>query len=468
MSIFKAYDIRGVFGEELTAGLVRRIGRGMSTMLRERLGGDEAPVVVVGGDIRNSTEIVRAELVNGLTAGGCKVIDIGTVPTPVYYYACRLIDPDAAAMITASHNPPEFNGLKVALDRDPITPEKIQALADVVEDGRFVDGSGSVTERDVWDGYHRWLAEEFPDGFALKVVADAGNGAWSSHVGDVLRRLGFEVVELFCEPDGNFPNRPSDPSKVQSISALREKVRETGADIGVAFDGDGDRACFVDENGEAIDKDKILVALAREVLAGCDDPAKECVVHDSICSLLVADAIRSMGARPVIERVGYTFIRRRVLQENALFGGELSGHFFYRKLNANDDGMYSFLRCARMIGGAGKPLSTILEDIPTANATPALRVPCSQDEGEAILDAIAAQADDACDVSRMDGVRVDYPDGWGLARMSATEPKITLRFEARQPDGLRPVIERFLAPAPKLLAKVIDELDAEMELSGRE
>jgi len=467
VSIFKAYDIRGVFGEELTAEVVCRIGRGMSTMVRERLGGEKAPVVVVGGDIRNSTGIVRAELVKGLTAGGCEVIDIGTVPTPVYYYACRLIDPDAAAMITASHNPPEFNGLKVALSREPITPEQIQALADVVEAGRFVDGSGSITRRDVWDGYNRWLAEEFPGGFDLKVVTDAGNGAWSSRVGEVLGRLGFEVVELFCQPDGSFPNRPSDPSKEQNIGALREKVRETGADIGVAFDGDGDRACFVDENGEPVDKDKILMALARDALAGCDEPAKECVVHDSICSLLVAEAIRSMGARAIMERVGYTFIRERVLQENALFGGELSGHFFYRKLNANDDGMYAFLRCARMIGRAGKPLSDILADIPAANATPALRLQCNQDHGEAILDAIAAQADDACEVSLMDGVRVDYPDGWGLARMSMTEPKITLRFEARQPDGLRPVIERFLAPVPKVLARVIDDLERWTGQRGR-
>jgi phosphomannomutase/phosphoglucomutase len=453
LSIFKAYDIRGVWGKELTDEVVYRIGRGLSTMLRVQAA---QPAVAVGGDVRMSTQAVRSALHKGLVDGGCRVTDIGVVPTPVLYSAVRELAPHAAAMITASHNPPEFNGLKLTLGREPLSPEG--ELREIVERGQFVDGKGSIRRHDAWAGYHRFLAEQFPERFNLKVAADAGNGAWSSEVVDTLHRLGFDVVPLFCEPDGTFPNRPPDPSKAKNISALRETVERTHAAIGVAFDGDGDRAVFVDDHGEPVDRDKIIVALSRDALADCADPANESVVYDASCSMLVPQAIRELGARPVMERVGYTFIRQRVVSENALFGAEWSGHFFYRQLDANDDGMYSFLRCARMVQRAGRPLSQILGAMPSPATTPVLRIPCGEHEGKDAIEAIANRAAGRYEVLRIDGVRVDYPDGWGLARMSATEPVISLRFEATTPQRLRPVIEEFLAPAPGLLAKTLTEL----------
>ena len=500
MSVFKACDIRGTYPDELDEGLFAQLGRAVGTVLRERA---DAPSVLVAGDVRRSTPVLRAALIDGLAAAGCCVADLGLVPTPVAYFAARRLRPDGLAIVTASHNPAADNGLKLCLGPLPITVAEMAHVEATLASGQFATGRGSVAPLAVEDDYLAWLAAEAAPGDGLKFVLDCGNGGYSALAPRLLRRLGYNVVELFCTPDGAFPNRAPNPSVPGNLGALREAVPAAGAAFGAALDGDGDRMAIVDDTGRPLTGDQAIILLARHVCSAAFCPVRSAafrpyegeegkirpegrttnreirpggrttnkVVCDIKCSKAVLDAVAACGATPLLERSGHTFIKTRMIREQARFGGEFSGHFFYRELDGGDDGLYSVVRLAELVQGAAQPVSAAVEAFPRYATTPDIRLRYDAPDGPQRLDQIAAAAEAASpaeagfgareargEVTRLDGVRVEYPDGWGLARCSVTEPLLTLRFEAYEGSPRR-IAERFLAPVPDLRDSVLEKLD---------
>ena len=437
MSIFKACDIRGVYGRELTDETVYGIGRAVGTMLGRKS-------VVVGGDVRVSTPSLKSALIGGLVESGALVIDIGIVPTPAFYFAKRHLDADAGVMVTASHNPPEFNGLKLALGPLPITAEELQRIRDLSEKGEFTSGTGGVREADIIPSYLSFIQHTAPRPAGMqssKIIVDCGNGCYSRIAPDVFRRFGYHVEELFCAPDGTFPSRGPDSAVAENLTELRSGMRGGDSILGIAFDGDGDRVSFVDELGRFLSSDKAIVILSRHILA---DNTEQKVIYDLKCSSVVSEAISRAGGIPVPERSGHAFIKTRMIAEDAIFGAELSGHYFYRELGGGDDGLYSALLMAGMLTGSGMSLAELADEVPEYATTPDIRVPYEGDRHEVIERIASAFPPDA--VSRLDGVKVVFPDGWALARVSVTEPVITLRFEATDEAGLHRIMKDFLAP----------------------
>jgi len=449
MSIFKACDIRGAYPTELAEPLYADLGRAIGTMLR---GQADRPSLVVAGDVRTSTPALKAALIEGLAAAGCCVTDLGIAPTPLAYFAARRLRPDGLAIVTASHNPPGDNGLKLMLGPLPITLEQMGRVEQTLAARRFATGSGSVTERSLEADYVEWLCASAAPGDGLKLVLDCGNGAYSALAPRVLRRLGYTLVELFCTPDGTFPNRSPNPSVPEHLTALRGAVPHAGAALGVALDGDGDRVAVVDDAGRALTGDQSIMLLAGHTVGRGD-----AVVLDLKCSKAVADVVAACGAVPLLERSGHTFLKTRMSAENARFGGEVSGHFFYRELEGSDDGLYSILRLAELARTSDRPVSALVNALPHYAITPDIRVRYKATDGAQRLEQLASAA--TGDLLRLDGVRVAYPDGWALARCSVTEPLLTFRFEAYE-GRPRTIAERFLAPTPDLLRAVLARLDA--------
>ncbi len=456
MGIFKACDIRGRYPDDLNDALYGDLGRAIATILARRTA---TPRVLVAGDLRVSTPNLRAALIEGLVAGGCRVLDLGLAPTPVAYFAARRLRADGLAIVTASHNPPAFNGLKLCLGPMPITPEELAEVQRLVAERRFTTAAspGGVEPVRVQDDYVRWLCADAEPGRGLRVVLDCGNGSFSDLAPAILRKLDYQVVELFCEPDGRFPNRPPNPALPENLGALRKAVVEAGAAAGLAFDGDGDRLALVDERGRSLTGDEAIILLARHTLGTQAEGEK--VVCDIKCSRAVLDAVAATGAEPLLEKSGHAFIKTRMITERARFGGELSGHFFYRELAGGDDALFSALRVCELIRQAGSALSDLVDAMPHYHTSPDIRIPYDAPDGPARLEQLAAAADGR--IVRLDGVRVEYPDGWALARCSVTEPLLTFRFESYDGSPLS-IAERFLAPAPDLREAVVARL-AELE-----
>ena len=419
MSIYKDCDIRGVYPGEIDENAAYAVGRALATL-------HPGARLAVGGDVRLSTPALKAALIRGLADSGATVLDIGAIPTPALYFALGRLDVAGGATVTASHNPPKYNGIKFMFGGAPVTREDMDRVEACVKAGRFLDRRGAAMVRPILGDYMDALAGRFSAPKRLKIVVDAGNGAMSEVAPQVLRRCGYEVVELFCAPDGRFPNRDPNPAEYSHLGAVCERVREVGADFGVAFDGDGDRAVFIDETGTAVMNEKSLVLFIRRLLKDRPGP----VVYDQKSSSAIKRATLAMGGQPVPERSGHAFIKRRFLQVGAAIAGEVSGHFFFGELGY-DDGLFAALTMAELIAQAGRPLSALTADIVCPPITPDIRVHCpyaSQQDWLDRVEALAAGRD--CAVSRLDGVRLEFPDGWLLLRKSVTAEQVTLRAEA--------------------------------------
>ena len=442
MTIFHACDIRGKAETELPTTMVRKIARALGVKLAGRQ-------VVVGGDIRLSTPRLQQSIVAGLAESGCKVIDIGTVATPVFYYAIKATQSDGGVMVTASHNPAEYNGFKFVFGQEPVSEAEIAEIAALVEADAGTVGAGSVQTLPVIEQYLAATAAQAAKG-RLRVVLDAGNGATSNIAPDLYRRLGYDVVELHCQSDGRFPHRPPNPALAENLLVLGEQVRACSADLGIGFDGDGDRVGVVDENGQPVNNDDILVLLARSYL----EQTKGTIIYDAKCSMVVPEEIIKAGGTPVMARAGHTFSKAAFLREKALFAGEISGHFFFRELGY-DDGMFAGLKICEFIDRHGS-LSSLIANIPRYLITPDIRVPYLGPDKEEILDA-AAQALAQYSVNRIDGVRVEFADGWGMIRSSVTEPLFTLRFEAKTQERLREITAVLLASLPSAVQNAVNE-----------
>jgi len=435
MSIFKACDIRGKFGEELDESIAFKIGRATGTVLKGKK-------IVVGGDLRPSTEILKAAVINGLVKSGSNVIDIGIVPTPVFYFAIKYLGGDGGLQITGSHNPPSDNGMKLVLGKKPVTPQDIEKIRDITLSENFVEGHGVSISKDIIDEYKTYIKSFFKQG-KLKIVVDAGNGCYWKIAPDVLKESGYCVVKLFCQPDGTFPMRPPNPAIFENLKKLQQVVISAKADFGVAYDGDGDRAIFVDDNGNIVPADIAIVIFIRDIFS--QKKGKMAVVYDIKCSQIVRDEIEKNGGIAIMEKSGHAFIKSRFLETSSVFAGEVSGHYFFSEIGG-DDGLFATLKMAEIIQKYG-PLSQQIKTIPVYAITPDIRIPVKNPEE--ILEKIMKHYPLHM-VSTLDGVRIQFENGWALIRKSVTEPLITMRFEGKNSSELEKIKNEIISIVPEI------------------
>lgn len=426
--IFRQYDIRGVVGVDLTVDAAAAIGRAFAALLAER----QLPLTVaVGRDNRPSGTALRDALVGGLTQCGVAVTDIGVVPTPVMYWALHHLDVAAGIQVTGSHNPPEFNGLKLCVGHASLHGDEIQRVYDLAVRGVFPSAAGSVVEKSVLDGYvDDLVVRTGPLARPMRVVADCGNGVASLVAGRLLRRIGARATMLFAESDGTFPNHHPDPTVVENLQSLIAAVRREGAELGIAFDGDADRIGLVDARGNVVWGDYLLILYARDVLARTG-PGQS-IIFDVKCSQALPDAIARAGGTPVMWKTGHSLIKEKMREIGAPLAGEMSGHMFFTEgFYGHDDALYAAARLLRIVAAAGKPVHELLADVPRFVSTPELRVDCPDERKFAVVEAALAHFRALHEVIDVDGVRVLYGDGWGLIRASNTQPILVVRVEAR-------------------------------------
>ena len=430
--IFRAYDIRGVVGDTLTPEAVYGIARAFATLAID--GGQRR--VAVGGDGRGSTEALRRELVRGLCDGGIEVVDIGTVPTPLLYYATHVLGTQAGVMITGSHNPPEYNGLKMVLAGKALTGERIQQLRRLCEDGGFATGEGRVTRVDLIDRYVAQVLADTPMQRSLKVVVDCGNGVAGLVAPRLLSSLGCVVEPLYTEVDGGFPNHHPDPAEAANLTDLIDLVVRSGADLGVAFDGDADRLGVVTDRGKIIWPDRLMMLFARDIVTA--DPGAN-VIFDVKCSRHLATVVRDLGGNPIMWKTGHSHIKSKIRDTGAPLGGEFSGHIcFADRWYGFDDAIYAAARLVQILAAEPRPASAVFNEFPNALATPEIKIPTTEQRKFEVIDELARNAafGPPAQVTAIDGIRADYPDGWGLLRASNTSPMLSLRFEADDADAL--------------------------------
>ncbi len=445
MSIFKACDIRGAFGRELTVEHATALGHALAVR-------DKPAEVLVGVDGRLSTPALKDALTHALVECGVRVLDVGIVPTPIFYYARRQTGVRTGVMVTASHNPASDNGFKIILSDFPITEEELDSLRELMEPDSSCEPveHGEIVPVSIVEDYVAFAKNLARTRGHLPIVLDSGNGTWGPLAPRVLRDLGYTVIELFSEVDGRFPNRPPNPAIASNLTALCAAVRAHGAALGVAYDGDGDRVAFVDERGAPVDNDRVIVLFAREALA--QNPGAT-IVYDQKCSDVVREEITRHGGVPRIVKSGHTFIKTTFLQTHAAYAGELSGHHFFMHVGG-DDALIGSLRMAELIQASGQTLSQLVAEIPRYPITPDLRLRVAPGDADAILGALKHNLRDALEISEIDGVRARFSDGWGLARASVTEPAITLRFEGRTPESLERIKHKFVQAAPQLKGRI--------------
>ena len=449
--IFRAYDVRGIVEEGLTADIVRQIGHAIGAEAYDR--GQQT--IVVGRDGRNSGPELQEALIEGLRATGRDVIDVGRVPTPVLYFATHYLNTGSGVMITGSHNPPEYNGLKIMLGGDTLFGDDIQDLRKRAEGGDFPSGKGNLQSMEVVDEYVRRVCEDVPValGNSFRVVVDCGNGVAGEVAPKLLRALGHDVVELYCEVDGNFPNHHPDPSDPANLTQLIGTVKQENADLGFAFDGDGDRLGVVDLEGRIIWADMQMMLFSKDVLGR--NPGAE-IVFDVKCSNRLAKVIKQLGGKPVMWRTGHSYIKSKLKESGAPLAGEMSGHIFFQdRWYGFDDAIYSAARMLEILMAFKKSPTQIFAKLPAGVSTPELRVDMKEGEQMSLVGKLV-EADGFANGKRttIDGLRVDFADGWGLVRASNTTPSLVMRFEADNKEALARIQGEFkkavIALAPNL------------------
>jgi phosphomannomutase / phosphoglucomutase len=432
-TIFREYDIRGIAGKDLTPEVATAIAGAYAAFLAEK---SITGAIAVGRDNRPSGEALRDALVAGLLAAGIDVVDLGVVPTPLAYWAQHNLDIAGRIQITGSHNPPEYNGFKLGLDTTSIYGDDIQRLYDLAIAGRFPRGTGSFRREDVVDRYVADVVDRIGKlSRPMKVVIDCGNGAGSIVTPKLFPKLGVAPSYLFCESDGTFPNHHPDPTLPKNLEALIQSVRREGAEIGIAFDGDGDRIGVVDDRGEIIWGDYLLILYARDVLArtGKGQP----IVFDVKASQALPEAIENAGGVPVMGKTGHSLMEKTMHDLNAPVCGEMSGHMFFSEgFYGFDDALYGAARLLRIVADSGKTVRELLSDVPRFVSTPEIRLDCADDKKFGIVADAQRYFGSKYEVITVDGARVLFGDGWGLIRASNTQPVLVMRFEARTQQQL--------------------------------
>jgi phosphomannomutase/phosphoglucomutase len=431
--IYREYDIRGVVDKDLTPEIVRRLGQGFGTYMANR----GHFKLVVGRDGRLSSKTFKEALVEGLISTGCDIVDIGLCPTPVYYFSIFHLDRDGGMMVTGSHNPPEFNGFKVSVGRSTIFGEEIQKLGQLIDKGKFITGKGKVLDKEIVRPYQDYIKKDIKLERKMRVVIDAGNGTAGVVAGPLLRDLGCEVEELYCEIDGRFPNHFPDPTIPENLKNLTDRVKKLRADVGIGYDGDGDRIGVVDDQGNIIWGDQLMILFSREIL---NEKKGATFVAEVKCSQNLFDDVEKHGGKALMWKTGHSLIKEKMKEEKAVLGGEMSGHIFFAdRYFGYDDAIYASCRLIELLSRKGKKLSQLLDDVPKTQITPEIRVDCPDEIKFKVVGRVKEELRKDHPIIDVDGVRVRFEDGWGLVRASNTQPVLVLRFEAMTEKRLQEI-----------------------------
>ena len=437
-TIFKAYDIRGIVGKTLTAEIVREIGRAIGSEARAR----NQKTVVVARDGRLSGPEFARSLSDGLCAAGVDVIDIGMVPTPVLYFATHHLNTGSGVAITGSHNPPDYNGLKIMLGGETLSGEAITALRTRIVEGKLASGAGTVKSVDVVPDYIARITSDVKLKKPLRLVVDCGNGVAGALAPRLLRALGCEVSELFCEVNGHFPNHHPDPSQPENLQDLIRAVQAQHADLGLAFDGDGDRLGVVTAEGDIIWPDRQMMLYAKDVLSR--NPGAT-IIYDVKCTRNLAGVIAQHGGLPMMWKTGHSFIKARMQETGAALAGEMSGHIFFKeRWYGFDDGLYTAARLLEILAHDARNPSAVFAELPETVNTPELKLEMKEGEHFKLMERLQKSAQfPGAKLTTIDGIRADFDDGWGLARPSNTTPTVVIRFEADNEAALVRIQQQF-------------------------
>ena len=437
MSIFREYDIRGVYGDALTESLAEDIGRAFGTLIRRGSG----KTVSMGHDVRLSTPSLREALLKGMLSTGINVVDIGSCPTPVLYFSLYNLEVDGGVMITASHNPAEYNGFKLCVGKRSIFGEEIQNINRDIDRQDFDQGSGSLTVlKDFLSSYLNYFTGHFKSFANKRIVMDCGNGAAALNAPDIFKALGADLIPIYCEPDGRFPNHHPDPTVAENMADLIVAVKKHQADFGIAFDGDGDRLGAVDEHGEIIWGDSLTLFFATEILKVNSGAT---IVSEVKASQVLYDEVTRLGGTAIMWKAGHSLIKDKMKETGALLAGEMSGHIFFAdRYFGYDDATYAACRLTEILVASGKPLSSYFSGHPKTFTTPELRVDCTDDKKFEVVEKCRTLLRREYKTIDIDGVRFLFEGGWGLVRASNTQPALVLRFEANQVSLLKEMEEK--------------------------
>jgi phosphomannomutase / phosphoglucomutase len=435
-NIFREYDIRGIVGRDLNEETVSVLARALGTFFQT----NGARRIAIGFDARQSSPPFGEILTRGFNETGCDAVLVGQVPTPVLYHTVYTKAVDGGVMITGSHNPPDHNGFKICLGRQTLFGSQIQEIKEIALSGKFSEGAGTVENLEVLADYERDILSKINFGYRkLKVVVDSGNGMGGVTAVPIYKKLGVELVELFTEPDSSFPNHHPDPTVTENLADAIKAVAETGADLGLAFDGDGDRLGVVDETGRIIWGDELMVLLSREILR--EKPGST-IIAEVKCSQNLFDDIAAHGGRPLMWKAGHSLIKAKMKETGAALAGEMSGHIFFAdRFYGFDDACYAGARVLEILSKTDKSLSELLADLPASVSTPELRVDCADEKKFAVVERIAEEFAKTNEVITTDGARILFDGGWGLVRASNTQAILVLRFEADSEENLRAIQE---------------------------
>ena len=431
-NIFREYDIRGLVEKELTEETALGIAKAFGTYIR-RLGKKR---LAVGRDVRLTSDRFNEITHQGLISTGCEIIDIGVVPTPLLYFALFQLEVDGGVMITASHNPSEYNGFKLCVGKSSIYGQDIQKVREMIEADDFITGEGSAQNYEgIIDQYKNFMRERIKFDRPLFTAIDCGNGTASLVAPDLIQSMGCKTIELFCTPDGRFPNHHPDPTDPHNLVDLIAAVKEQKAEVGLAYDGDSDRLGVIDDKGNILWGDQLLIIFARDILSR---HPKSTVIFEVKCSKTLEDDIKKHGGIPIMWKAGHSLIKSKMKETNAAVAGEMSGHLFFAdEYFGYDDAIYASLRVLRILSKTNLPLSEFLRDVPITYSTPEIRVNCADDKKFAVVEKATAYYRGKYPIVDVDGVRVNFGDGWGLVRASNTQPALVLRFEADTPERLK-------------------------------
>jgi phosphomannomutase/phosphoglucomutase len=445
--MFREYDIRGIAGKDMTEDDVFLIGKGVGTFIREH----GRTKLTVGRDCRLTSDLYSEKVIEGLLSTGCDVIDIGVCPTPVLYFSIQHFNQEGGVMVTASHNPGEYNGFKLCIDLDSIHGKDIQKILGIIKEKSFVTGNGSLSTADAVTPYLEFVENNITLAGPIKVGIDAGNGTAGVVAVPLLKKLNCEVYDIYCDMDGTFPNHEADPTVEKNMQDLIALVKEKRLDIGIGYDGDGDRIGVVDEKGKIVYGDKLMIIFAREILSRKPGAT---FISEVKCSKTMYDDIEKHGGRAIMWKTGHSLIKKKMKEENAELAGEMSGHMFFAdRYFGYDDATYASCRLLEILTKTGKKISELLSDVPRTYTTPEIRVECPDDKKFVVVQKITDYFRERYNVIDIDGVRVLFEDGWGLVRASNTQPALVLRFEALSESRLseiRKLVESTLADIQKV------------------
>ena len=437
MPIFRAYDIRGIYPTQINEEFAFKIGEAFGTFNPGK--------IIVGNDARLSGPTLKQQLIKGLVSTGCDVIDVGMVATPIIIFSTKHLKCDGGIMITASHNPKEFNGFKFNdANAIPISYESgINEIQKIFNSEKFSEGEGSVVKKNIIEEYSNFLLSKIniTKSVDMKIVVDVGNASPGLIYPKVLKKIGIDVYELYCEPDGNFPNHQPDPSKKENMIDLQKKVLEVKADLGFAYDGDGDRLGVVDENGKIIEPNQIFALLIQQVL---DKKPNSKIVYDALSSMMIEDVIKKNNGIPVVSKVGHTYITQRMVKENAILAGELSGHYYFEEIFNSDDALFASLRLLEFLTKSGKKLKDHFKDLPKyySQVSEGMRIPIKESEKFSFIKNLNEELrNKGYNIDTLDGVKIMFDDGWALLRPTHTESKISVAYESRSEQGFKRIKE---------------------------